>query len=203
MKNITIIILMLIFACKVNANEFLENYVLVEEKKSVSEKVDDMKSENINYENITTKDNQANVVKENMEMNSLKTLNQEEVVNNLKNEIINIQNNDIEELSTVFKSENKLNNNAEVLNEKPVENIINNVYNDFEIDSKNNNVEPIVIDEVDILLNETTETLSNETIKEEVDSKLNIEYNNMILEKIKDLERRVSELEKIKSPEEI
>lgn len=202
MKNIPIIILLLIFAFKVNANEFLENYVLVEEKKSVSEKVDNIKNENINYERLTTKDNQTNVVKEEIEVSPLKKINQEEFVNNSKNEIINIQNNIIEDNKNVEESENKLNNN-EVLKENSMENIINNVSNDFKIDSKNNNVEPIVIDEVDILLNETTETLSNATIKEEVDSKLNIEYNNSILEKIKDLEKRVSDLEKIKSPEEI
>ena len=200
MKNIPIIILLLIFAFKVNANEFLENYVLVEEKKSVSEKVDNIKNENINYERLTTKDNQTNVVKEEIEVSPLKKINQEEFVNNSKNEIINIQNNIIEDNKNVEESENKLNNN-EVLKENSMENIINNVSNDFKIDSKNNNVEPIVIDEVDILLNETTETLSNATIKEEVDSKLNIEYNNSILEKIKDLEKRVSDLEKIKSPE--
>lgn len=200
MKNIPIIILLLIFAFKVNANEFLENYVLVEEKKSVSEKVDNIKNENINYERLTTKDNQTNVVKEEIEVSPLKKINQEEFVNNSKNEIINIQNNIIEDKKNVEESENKLNNN-EVLKENSMENIINNVSNDFKIDSKNNNVEPIVIDEVDILLNETTETLSNATIKEEVDSKLNIEYNNSILEKIKDLEKRVSDLEKIKSPE--
>lgn len=100
----------------------------------------------------------------------------------------------------IEKEEITVNQKIESIDIEP-ENYDNvNTQSNHKLEKDNDNDNDI---DVDKLLIETTKDLQNQKLLEMEEEKISNEKDFNIIEKLKDLERRVSELEAIKTPEEI